>query len=147
VTLEFEPNAPASEDQVATVEAELGLRLPAAYRAWVMKTNGCQLFADTPIPSTKEGTSAFSEIDSVDLLPKINRLSGSELIPDEFLRITISDGGSLALKIKRDDLGSVWWASSHEAELEGIVDGPSQEIMHRIADDWDAFLAMDFESD
>ncbi len=146
MTLEFDLNAPASEDQVAAVEAELGLRLPAAYRAWVTKTNGCQLLADTPIPSTEEGTSSFSEIDSVDLLPKINRLSGRELIPDEFLRITISDGGSLALKIKGDDLDSVWWASSHEAELKGVVDGPSHEIMYRIADDWDAFLAMDFES-
>ncbi|GAB3768691.1 SMI1/KNR4 family protein [Microlunatus parietis] len=140
--LAIEPEAPASEEQIAAVETELGVRLPVPYRNWLKQTNGCLVGEYTRVPGVGEGT--FSEIDAVEALPSINRSSLNDLIPDDFLQLTISFGGSLAIKINGDDQGSVWWASSWKAEVDGILDEPSREIMFRLADDWDAFLALDF---
>ena len=140
--LAIEPEAGASEEQIAAVESELGRRLPIQYRGWLRQTNGCLVGEYTRVPGIGEGT--FSEIDAVEALPSINRSSLNDLIPDDFLQVTISFGGSLAIKVEGDDYGSVWWASSWKAEVDGIQDEPSREIMVRLADDWDSFLVMDF---
>ncbi|MFC7624410.1 SMI1/KNR4 family protein [Microlunatus sp. GCM10028923] len=140
--LAIEPEAGASEEQIAAVETALGVRLPEKYRSWLMQTNGCLVGEYTRVPGVAEGT--FSEIDAVESLPSINQSSLNDLIPDDFLQVTISFGGSLAIKIEGEDQGSVWWASSWKAEVDGILDEPSREIMFRLADDWDAFLVLDF---
>lgn len=140
--LAIEPEAGASEEQIAAVETELGVRLPAKYRSWLKESNGCLVGEYTRVPGVGEGT--FSEIDAVEALPSINQSSLNDLIPDDYLQVTISFGGSLAIKLDGEDTGSVWWASSWKAEVDGILDEPSPEIMVRLADDWDAFLAMDF---
>lgn len=142
--MRIEAKPGATEEQVRSVEESLGFGLPSSYRAWIMQSNGGGLGGYAEIPDVN---GLLSEIDSVDTLPGLRESEDAEIIPDEYLRVTMGHGGSLTIKVQGDDHGSVWWASFSEAEEKGIWEGPSQEIMHRLADDWDAFLAMDFESD
>lgn len=145
MTLQVEPRERASEDQIAAVETELGLRLPESYRRWLSTTNGCEVPRDTIVPGTG-GNGLFSELEPVGALPETRKYGGHDVIPDEYLVLNIGDGGAVALKVAGGDVGSVWWGDLDRAEVLGIAEGSSQEIMLRLADDWDAFLAMDFES-
>lgn len=142
--LEVNGREPASESQIAEVESALGLRLPEAYRRWLRTTNGAEVPQDTPIPGT-DGNGLFSELESAERLPLLRAYEGNDVIPRDYVALNIGDGGAVAIKTRGDDLGSVWWADFDSAERLGIADGSSQEIMLRIADNWDQFLALDFD--
>ncbi|GAB3754836.1 SMI1/KNR4 family protein [Microlunatus parietis] len=142
--LEVDAREPASELQIAEVESALGFQLPEAYRSWLKATNGAEVPQDTPVPGT-EGNGLFSEFEPVERLPMVRAYEGSDVIPRDYVAVNIGDGGAVAIKVRGDDIGSVWWADFDQAELLGIADGSSQEIMRRLADNWDEFLALDFE--
>ncbi len=142
--LDVDAREPASESQIAAVEAKLGTRLPETYRTWLTTTNGGEVPQDTPIPGT-DGNGLISDFEPVERLPMLRAYEGNDVIPRDYVALNIGDGGAVAIKVEGDDTGSVWWADFDQAELLGIAEGSSQEIMLRLADDWDAFLDLDFE--
>lgn len=138
MTVTVEPRGPVSEEQIAAVEADLGVRLPEPYRSWLRETNGGELAEELEVSGT-DGNGLLSDLDGVERLPVIQDLARNKVVPDDYVVVTLGHGGSLALKIKGEDAGSVWWADFDLADELG-VDGPSQETMRRLADGWDGFL-------
>lgn len=67
------------------------------------------------------------------------------MISKDYVVLNLGDGGSIAIKSRDGDVGSVWWADLDQAEIAGVSDEPTQEIMLRLADDWDQFLTLDFD--
>lgn len=139
MTLTVEPRGPISEGQIAAVEADLGVRLPEPYRSWLRETNGGELAEELEVPCTN-GNGLLSDLDGVERLPIIRDLARNKVVPDDYVVVTLGHGGSLAIKVTGDDAGSVWWVDFDLADYLG-VEGPSQEVMRRVADDWDGFLA------
>lgn len=129
-----------SEQQVVEIESTLGIGLPARYRALLMSTGGGYLKKSYVFPEPELDGSAIlcSFYDTARLVRKQHR-GFNEVIPHEYIAVGGGGGGSLCVKIDGADVGSVWWADMDRDEVLDAEE-PVQEIMLRLADDFDAFL-------
>lgn len=134
------PNGPTSEERLAQLETELGLCLPADYRAFLAETGGGWIGEDLPIPGT-DGNGLLNELRGVDDLPKAQQRSGfNELVPAGYLIVGRGAGGALTIRLEGAKAGSVWWADYDQGELIG-AEGPTEDVMRRLSGSWDMFLA------
>jgi hypothetical protein len=140
MTLQIEPRGRVSEEQVAAVERTLNVRLPASYRAWILRTGGGVPVEDLTIPGTQEN-GLITDFDGVDRLELLQELGDPKIVPDNYLIVALGSGGDLALRVAGGDEGSVWWADYDRADDLG-TEAPSEQIMARLADDFDGFLAL-----
>lgn len=139
--LEVEPEGPVTEDQIADVEAKLGVdRFPDAYRRWLARTGGGTLSGDTTVPGT-DGNGLLSWINGPDKLPLLQQLERNDVVPADAVVISGGHGGALALRVRGEDEGSVWWVDYDLADELDIYEA-SEQVMRRLADDFDGFLAL-----
>ncbi|MEV0266387.1 HNH endonuclease [Streptomyces sp. NPDC050617] len=134
-----------AEDDVLGVEEDLGYRLPGAYRAFLKAAGGCApvgaaldpelgLLVDQPF-FTVRGEAAVND------LVYINKCLRDHFTKD-YLGVGFVQGGVLAVKVKGDAIGSVWFCAYDDARDR---DGWSvQERVERLllpcGEDFDAFL-------
>ncbi|GHH79993.1 hypothetical protein GCM10018793_34040 [Streptomyces sulfonofaciens] len=134
------------ERQVQGIEEDLGYRLPGAYRSFLKAAGGCApmgaaldaqlgLLVDQPF-FTVRGEAA------VDDLVYVNKCLRDHLTKD-YLGVAFVQGGLLALKVKGEGRGSVWFCAYDDAR-----DQDGWAVADRVArlllpcgDDFDTFLA------
>ncbi|MFH7599151.1 SMI1/KNR4 family protein [Streptomyces racemochromogenes] len=134
-----------SESQVQGVEEDLGYRLPEAYRSFLKAAGGCApvgaglfvelgMLVDQPFFTVREEA-------AVNDLVYINKCLRDHLTKD-YLCVAFVQGGLLAVKVRGDRVGSVWFSPYDDARDR---DGWSvQERVERLllpcGADFDAFL-------
>ncbi|GAB2598186.1 SMI1/KNR4 family protein [Streptomyces capparidis] len=134
-----------SEEQVLGVEEDLGYRLPGAYRTFLKAAGGCApvgvaldpelgLLLDQPFFTVRDEP-------AVNDLVYANKCLRDHLTKD-FLAIAYVQGGLLAVKVKGENNGSVWFCAHDDAR-----DRDNWPVHQRVAelllpcgDDLDAFL-------
>lgn len=130
------PYGPATEDAVAAAERELGVTFPTPYRQFLLTTGGAKV--STTVPRTGGGyLQEFYDLDDLLEWNTDGRTYGfGAYIPKQYVMIGGGSGG--APTIKPDD-GTIWWADFDKA---GAIpdEEPHEEIMTRLADNFDAFL-------
>ncbi|MEU3074356.1 HNH endonuclease [Streptomyces laurentii] len=106
------------EHQVQGVEEDLGYRLPGAYRAFLKAAGGCApvgtaldaelgLLVDQPFFTVREEA-------GVDDLVYVNKCLRDHLTKD-YLGVAFVQGGLLAVKVKGEAVGSVWFCAYDDA--------------------------------
>ncbi|MCX5200737.1 SMI1/KNR4 family protein [Streptomyces sp. NBC_00237] len=134
-----------SEAQVLGVEEDLGFRLPGAYRSFLKAAGGCApvgaaldaelgLLVDQPFFTVRDEA-------GVNDLVYVNKCLRDHLTKD-YLGVTFVQGGILAVKVRGEKAGSVWFCAYDDARDR---DGWSvQERVERLllpcGDDFDEFL-------
>ncbi|MFI5807497.1 SMI1/KNR4 family protein [Streptomyces sp. NPDC051561] len=134
-----------SESQVLGVEEDLGYRLPGAYRSFLKAAGGCApvgaaldpelgLLVDQPFFTVRDEA-------GINDLVYINKCLRDHLTKD-YLGVTFVQGGILAVKVRGEQTGSVWFCAYDDARDQ---DGWSvQERVERLllpcGDDFDDFL-------
>lgn len=138
-----------TEQRVRDVEEDLGYRLPGPYRSFLKAAGGCApvgvaldaelgLLVDQPLFTVRDEA-------EVDDLLYVNKCLRDHLTKD-YLGVGFVQGGILAVKVKGDRVGSVWFCAYDDARDNGDTAGWS--VADRVArlllpcgDDFDAFLA------
>jgi hypothetical protein len=123
---------------VAEVEDALGVNLPESYRTFFLH-NGGGVVAGCWVVPDRDGSATLGEFLGPDQLIRMQHKGSAEVIPHDYIVIADGGGGTLAIKVKGDDIGSIWWADYDLAE-EIDADEPTLEVMRRLADNFDAFL-------
>ncbi|MFF0741011.1 SMI1/KNR4 family protein [Streptomyces sp. NPDC004111] len=134
-----------SESQVLGVEEDLGYRLPGAYRSFLKAAGGCApvgaaldpelgLLVDQPFFTVRDEA-------GVNDLVYVNKCLRDHLTKD-YLGVTFVQGGILAVKVRGERTGSVWFCAYDDARDQ---DGWSvQERVERLllpcGEDFDDFL-------
>jgi hypothetical protein len=132
VDLADEELTPWTTDELRSVEASVG-KLPEAYENFVLTIGTGDL-----LPHLLPGKGVL--VDTLNSPFSVaNRSSGFDAwIPKEYVPV-ISAGGGGALAIRRDT-GEVYFANYDQAVDLGLEE-PSDEIMSKYADTWDALVA------
>lgn len=134
-----------TEQQLLSVEEDLGYRLPGAYRSFLKAAGGCApvgvaldaelgLLVDQPFFTVRDEA-------AVNDLLYVNKCLRDHLTKD-YLGVAFVQGGILAVKVRGSATGSVWFCAYDDARDQ---DGWSvQERMERLllpcGDDFDGFL-------
>jgi hypothetical protein len=134
------------EQALTAVEAHLGYGLPPVYRSFLAATNGgfpvgpgvlagYGFVADQPFFGLARDD-RHQELWYADAWTR-DRLTG------DFLAIGYVQGGLLAVKVRGDDLDSVWYLDDDDPRDDDAYDAAylCAHLMHRVADDVDAFWA------
>ncbi|GAA3394797.1 SMI1/KNR4 family protein [Streptomyces roseoviridis] len=138
-----------SEQQVQGVEEDLGYRLPGAYRAFLKAAGGCApvgtaldaelgLLVDQPFFTVREEA-------GVNDLVYVNKCLRDHLTKD-FLGVAFVQGGLLAVKVKGEAVGSVWFCAYDDARDGGevaagwTVNERVERLLLPCGVDFDAFL-------
>ena len=135
-----------SEQQVRDVEEELGYRLPGSYRTFLKAAGGCApkgvaldpelgLLIDQPFFTVRDDA-------AVNDLVYVNKCLRDHLTKD-YLAIGYIQGGILAVKVKGEGAGSVWFCAYDDARDGDRWDGPADrvaELLLPCGDSLDAFL-------
>ncbi|MGY0058966.1 SMI1/KNR4 family protein [Streptomyces sp. LZ34] len=134
-----------TEEQVLGVEEDLGYRLPGAYRAFLKAAGGCApvgaaldpelgLLVDQPFFTVRDEA-------AVNDLVYINKCLRDHFTKD-FLGVGFVQGGVIAVKVKGDAIGSVWFCAYDDArDRDGwTVQDRVEHLMLPCGDDFDAFL-------
>jgi hypothetical protein len=143
--IEIRPNGPVSESRIADAETRLGVTFPGPYRQWLATTGGGPTTDSIVIPGSND-LRAFGRFlgiggDPGFDLTEVQRSGFAEVVPEEFLVIAYGHGGSICIRVSGESRGSVWWAD-YELSLTIAPDGgPTPEVMRKLADDFDAFIA------
>lgn len=142
-----QPPVPVDEKRVTEIEEYLGYRLPGAYRDFLKAAGGCApvgvaldpelgLLIDQPFFTLRDEP-------DVDDLRYVNKCLRDHLTKD-YLGIGYVQGGLLALKVRGDRTGTVWFCAYDDArDAEGAWDSPGQRVGSLLlpcGDDFDAFL-------
>ncbi|MGX1671594.1 SMI1/KNR4 family protein [Streptomyces sp. NPDC055400] len=138
-----------TEHQVLGAEEDLGYRLPGAYRAFLKAAGGCApvgaaldaelgLLVDQPFFTVRDEA-------AVNDLVYVNKCLRDHLTKD-YLGVGFVQGGILAVKVKGDRAGSVWFCAYDDARDSGDTAGWSvaervERLLLPCGDDFDAFLA------
>lgn len=149
MAIEVVPYGPLAEDQLRDAEERLGFTLPPSYRRWLAETNGgtpadvaVLPYDDTPATDFLWEHRAFG-LRSDDPFEDIvyNYTSFDDRFTDAYLPAASVSGGLLAVKVKGDDCGSVWFWDDDDPRASDD-DNPEniEQLLYRIADDWDQFL-------
>lgn len=134
------------EDQVQQAEEKLGYRLPGPYRGFLKLAGGrapvgvaldteLGLLLDQPFLT-------LSEDYGVEDLVYANKCLRDHLTKD-YLGIAYAQGGIVALKVRGEDLGSVWFCLYDDARDSGAPEEPADRVRRlllRCGDDFDDFL-------
>jgi hypothetical protein len=138
---------PVDEKRIRDIEDYLGYRLPGAYRDFLKAAGGYApvgvaldpelgLLIDQPL-------FALRDEPGVDDLHYVNKCLRDHLTKD-YLGIGYIQGGLLALKVKGEQTGTVWFCAYDDArDAEGAWDSPQQRVGSLLlpcGDDFDAFL-------
>ncbi|MGW4159362.1 SMI1/KNR4 family protein [Streptomyces sp. NPDC004788] len=113
-----------SEQQVQGVEEDLGYRLPGAYRSFLKAAGGCApvgtaldaelgLLVDQPFFTVREEA-------GINDLVYVNKCLRDHLTKD-FLGVAFVQGGILAVKVRGEAVGSVWFCPYDDARDAGAV--------------------------
>ncbi|MET9952156.1 HNH endonuclease [Streptomyces sp. NPDC006339] len=141
--------ASVSELQVQGVEEDLGYRLPGAYRSFLKAAGGCApvgtaldaelgLLVDQPFFTVREEA-------GVNDLVYVNKCLRDHLTKD-FLGVAFVQGGLLAVKVKGEAVGSVWFCAYDDARDGGevaagwTVNERVERLLLPCGEDFDAFL-------
>ncbi|MEV4434042.1 SMI1/KNR4 family protein [Streptomyces sp. NPDC049555] len=135
-----------TEEQVQGVEEDLGYRLPGAYRAFLKAAGGCApvgaaldaelgLLVDQPFFTVREEA-------AVNDLVYINKCLRDHFTKD-YLGVAFVQGGVLAVKVKGEAVGSVWFCAYDDArDRDGWSVGERVEhLMLPCGEDFDDFLS------
>lgn len=138
MTVDVEARGPVDEEQVAAAEAQLGVRLPEPYRAWLKATGGGHLTTPAELPQVDGEITTF--VGFGDDYRLTNQYTGfDDTLPRDYIRIAHGNGGTLVIKVSGEDIGSVWWADHDRADELELTE-PSTEHLTRLADEFDDFL-------
>jgi hypothetical protein len=134
-----------SESQVLEVEERLGYRLPGAYRAFLKAAGGCAprgvaldaelgLLIDQPFFTVREES-------AVNDLVYVNKCLRDHFTKD-FLGVGFVQGGLIAVKVKGQAMGSVWFCAFDDArDQDGLdVQQRSDGLLRPCGADFDEFL-------
>ncbi|GGO88338.1 hypothetical protein GCM10012280_28910 [Wenjunlia tyrosinilytica] len=134
-----------TEEQVLGVEEDLGYRLPGAYRTFLKAAGGCApvgvaldpelgLLLDQPFFTVRDEA-------AVNDLVYANKCLRDHLTKD-YLAIGYVQGGILAVKVKGEGKGTVWFCAHDDArDHDGrSVQQRTEELLLPCGDDLDAFL-------
>ncbi|GAA1249995.1 SMI1/KNR4 family protein [Kitasatospora nipponensis] len=135
-----------SEDLLQAAEERLGYRLPGPYRSFLKLAGGrgpvgvaldteLGLLLDQPFLT-------LSEEYGVEDLVYVNKCLRDHLTKD-YLGVAFVQGGILALKVRGDDLGSVWFCLYDDARDAGAPEDPADRVRRlllRCGDSFDDFL-------
>ncbi|KAK1181685.1 SMI1/KNR4 family protein [Streptomyces sp. NBS 14/10] len=133
-----------TEEQVLGVEEDLGYRLPGAYRAFLKAAGGCApvgaaldpelgLLVDQPFFTVRDEA-------AVNDLVYVNKCLRDHFTKD-FLGVGFVQGGVIAVKVKGDVIGSVWFCAYDDArDHDGWTVQDRVELMLPCGNDFDAFL-------
>ncbi|WP_340560869.1 SMI1/KNR4 family protein [Streptomyces sp. GSL17-111] len=133
------------EEQVVQVEELLGYRLPGAYRSFLKAAGGCApvgvaldaelgLLLDQPFFTVRDEA-------AVNDLVYVNKCLRDHLTKD-FLGIAFVHGGLLAVKVRGEGTGSVWFCAYDDArDRDGLdVRERVSELLFPCGEDFDAFV-------
>ncbi len=148
VTFEKDQADPATEEQIAAAEKQLGRKIPGPYRELLPEHNGCRV--DPPNFKMPKGSSSphgsvswFLGV-GPDLDESLQISAIAEMyegrVPSELVPIARDPGGNL---ICMNAGGTVFfWNHEFEDEDEDEEDGePSGDNVQEIAEDFESFLA------
>ncbi|KUJ66133.1 cell wall assembly protein Knr4 [Streptomyces albus subsp. albus] len=134
-----------TEEQVLGVEEDLGYRLPDAYRSFLKAAGGCApvgaaldpelgLLVDQPFFTVRDEA-------AVNDLVYVNKCLRDHFTKD-YLGVGFVQGGVIAVKVKGDAIGSVWFCAYDDArDRDGwTVHDRVERLMLPCGDDFDAFL-------
>ncbi|WP_432096724.1 SMI1/KNR4 family protein [Streptomyces sp. bgisy100] len=134
-----------TEEQVAGVEEDLGYRLPGAYRAFLKAAGGCApvgvaldaelgLLVDQPFLAVRDEA-------AVNDLVYVNKCLRDHLTKD-YLGVAFVQGGVVAVKVKGQAAGSVWFCAYDDArDRDGLsVQERVESLLLPCGDDFDDFL-------
>jgi hypothetical protein len=134
-----------TEPQVLEVEERLGYRLPGAYRAFLKAAGGCAprgvaldpelgLLVDQPFFTVREDA-------AVNDLVYINKCLRDHFTKD-FLGVGFVQGGLIAVKVKGESHGSVWFCAFDDARDEDGLDVQArvERLLRPCGSDFDDFL-------
>ncbi|MEU8620175.1 SMI1/KNR4 family protein [Streptomyces sp. NPDC048623] len=141
--------AAVSEQQVQGVEEDLGYRLPGAYRAFLKAAGGCApvgtaldaelgLLVDQPFFTLREEA-------GINDLVYVNKCLRDHLTKD-YLGVAFVQGGLLAVKVRGEATGSVWFCPYDDARDGGelaaawTVNERVERLLLPCGADFDAFL-------
>ncbi|MFE7134127.1 SMI1/KNR4 family protein [Streptomyces sp. NPDC057638] len=107
-----------SEEQLLNAEEDLGYRLPGAYRSFLKAAGGCApvraaldaelgLLFDQPFLTVRDEA-------AVNDLVYVNKCLRDHLTKD-YLGVAFVQGGILAVKVKGEGIGSVWFCAYDDA--------------------------------
>ena len=136
------------EQRVLDAEERLGYRLPEAYRTFLKGAGGCAprgvaldaelgLLVDQPFFTLREE----SERASLNDLVYINKCLRDHLTKD-YLAVAFVQGGLLAVKVKGEQRGSVWFCAYDDADdTDGLtVQERVDRLLRPCGADFDEFL-------
>ncbi|MER8157346.1 SMI1/KNR4 family protein [Streptomyces sp. NPDC094472] len=134
-----------TEEQVLGVEEDLGYRLPESYRAFLKAAGGCApvgaaldpelgLLIDQPFFTVRDEA-------AVNDLVYINKCLRDHFTKD-YLGVGFVQGGVIAVKVKGEAIGSVWFCAYDDArDRDGwTVQERVERLLLPCGDDFDAFL-------
>ena len=133
-----------TEDQVLRAEEALGCRLPGAYRSFLKAAGGCApvgvaldaelgLLIDQPFLTVRD-EAAFND------LVYVNKCLRDHVTKD-FLAVAFVQGGALAVKIRGEAAGSVWFCAYDDArDRDGRPVEERTDLLLPCGADFDAFL-------
>ncbi|MEW1721402.1 SMI1/KNR4 family protein [Streptomyces sp. NPDC093109] len=136
---------PVGEQQVLGAEEDLGYRLPGAYRSFLKAAGGCApagaaldpelgLLVDQPFFTVRDEA-------AVNDLVYVNKCLRDHLTKD-YLAVGFVQGGILAVKVRGERIGSVWFCAYDDArDQDGLsVHERVERLLLPCGDDFDAFL-------
>lgn len=154
--LQIDAEGTLREEDVASLEEDLGVALPQPYRRWLAATNGGYTRDEPELPGLAGLDSdlllgLFGVRDDDELASNLRWNRQAQLnsdgfhadVPTDFIPVGSTGDGLIVLKVAGDDLGSVWWA-----DFELLSDAVERELpvvghaLRRLADNFDAFLAL-----
>ncbi|MFC4494238.1 SMI1/KNR4 family protein [Streptomyces ovatisporus] len=134
-----------SESQVIEAEERLGYRLPGAYRTFLKAAGGCAprgvaldaelgLLVDQPFFTVREDA-------AVNDLVYVNKCLRDHFTKD-FLGVGFVQGGLLAVKVKGEAAGSVWFCPFDDVrDRDGLqVQERAEQLLRPCGADFDEFL-------
>ncbi|MFD7922301.1 SMI1/KNR4 family protein [Streptomyces sp. NPDC059740] len=134
-----------SEEQVVDAEEKLGYRLPGAYRAFLKAAGGCApvgvaldaelgLLVDQPFFTVRDDA-------ALNDLVYVNKCLRDHLSKD-YLGVTFVQGGVIAVKVRGEDRGTVWFAAYDDArDRDGLdVQQRMTGLLRPCGADFDDFL-------
>ncbi|MET7765367.1 SMI1/KNR4 family protein [Streptomyces sp. NPDC005393] len=134
-----------TEEQVLGAEEDLGYRLPESYRAFLKAAGGCApvgaaldpelgLLIDQPFFTVRDEA-------AVNDLVYVNKCLRDHFTKD-YLGVGFVQGGVIAVKVKGDAIGSVWFCAYDDArDRDGwTVQERVERLTRPCGEDFDAFL-------
>jgi hypothetical protein len=133
-----------AEDALAAVEERLGHPLPAAYRTFLGRTNG----ARPGFPSVHPAAGFVADqrlfgLNRSDWLQDLIYANGflRDRLTADFLAVGYVQGGLLAVRVRGEDAGSVWWCDDDDPRDRDRYTAAEvcDRLLVRLAADFDEF--------